>query len=58
MSLGLHIVVSDCSVHISQEIFANDILTALNPSFRKKIASMFCDCYDYMEARLKIQCHC
>ena len=29
--LGLHIVVSDCSVH---EIFANDILTALKPSFR------------------------
>ena len=24
----------DCSVHISQEIFANDILTALKPSFR------------------------
>ena len=33
-SLGLRIVVSDCSVHISQEIFANDILTALKPSFR------------------------
>ena len=34
MSPGLHIVVSDCSVHISQEIFANDILTALKPSFK------------------------
>ena len=30
--LSLHIVVSDCSVHISQEIFTNDILTALKPS--------------------------
>ena len=28
MSPGLHIVVSDCSVHISQEIFANDICSA------------------------------
>ena len=34
MLLSLHIVVSDSSVHISQEIFANDILTALKPSFR------------------------
>ena len=34
MSPGIHIVVNDCSVHISKEIFANDILTALKPSFR------------------------
>ena len=29
--LDPHIVVSDRSVHISQEIFANDLLTALKP---------------------------
>ena len=28
----LHIVISDRSVHISQEIFGNDLLTALKPS--------------------------
>ena len=44
---GLHTVVMiTCnSIHISQEIFAIDVLTALNP---------FWDCWDYMETRLKL----
>ena len=40
-------------IHISKEIFAIDVLTALK-SFGDR-RSMFCDCYDYMETRLKTQ---
>ena len=32
MCLGLHIVVMIAGIHISQEIFAIDMLTALKPS--------------------------
>ena len=39
-------------IQISQEIFAIDVLTALNPLW-SIVGSMFCDCYDYMETRLK-----
>ena len=34
LCLGLHIVVMIAGVHISKEIFANDILTALKPSLK------------------------
>ena len=40
-------------IHISQEIFAINMLTALKPSLeddRKHV--QLCDCYDYMETRL------
>ena len=50
-----HIVVMVAGIHISQEIFAFDILTALKPSLehdRKHASMMLCICYDCMKIRL------
>ena len=47
MSPGLHTVVSDCSVHISQEIFANDICSACSAI----VTTIW-------RPGLKFQCHC
>ena len=58
MSPGLHIVVSDCSVHISQEIFANDILTALKPSFRTRSQACSAIVTTIWRPGLRFQCHC
>ena len=41
-------------IHISQEIFANDILIALKP-YLEHNRSMFCGCYDYMKTRLQLK---
>ena len=58
MSPGLHIVVIDCSVHISQEIFANYILTALNPSFRIRLQACSAIVTTIWRPGLRFQCHC
>ena len=43
-------------IHSSQEIFAIDMLTALKPSVEHDdIASMLCNCYDYMKTRLNLK---
>ena len=38
-------------IHISQEIFETDVLTALK-SYWSNVGSMFGDCCDYMETKL------
>ena len=47
MSPGLHTVVSDCSVHISQEIFANDVCSACSAI----VTTIW-------RPGLRFQCHC
>ena len=49
---GLHIAVMIAGIHISPEVVTTDLLKALE-SRQNMIASMFCDCYDSMETRLK-----
>ena len=58
MSPGLHIVVSDCIVHISQEIFANDVLTALKPSFRTRLQACSAIVTTIWRPGLRFECHC
>ena len=43
----------DPGIRISQEIFADYVLTALKSSLNSIVGSMFCDCCHYVETRLK-----